>query len=163
MTKTRSGSPFCECGHFLSDHFETPDCSKCKCDMFQAIPETFYRYETHHYGSLDEFDRVVNRTTRVELHEYPLMDVTPKGYWIGYSYFKKWISKTSLKKYAYPTKEEALAGFIARTSRYVSILNYRLQDASEALAIGIRMKTTEALKGASKSEVSSRGGEGDAE
>lgn len=68
--------------------------------------------------------------------QLPLIKETPKGYWIyehqplsdaemnffkdeaaitcGYQPSKKWVSKTGKKRYAYPTKPEALVNFIKR-------------------------------------------------
>ncbi len=85
-------------------------------------PKIFYRYvlsfSTSTYGNLDCI-------------EYDLFKETPKGYWIkekqfpnffSYKDTKKWISKTSRKRYAYPTKKEACDSYIIRTSIRVGIL-----------------------------------------
>ena len=54
---------------------------------------------------------------------------TPKGYWIGYGSlgqhkynWQKWVSKTSKKRFAYPTEKEALTNFIKRTEKRLKIL-----------------------------------------
>lgn len=96
----------------------------------------FYRYYTHvstsSYGL---------RQVSVELKKYKLVKETPKGYWItndwdyGIIYFKRWIPKKSLKRHAYPTKEEAMKNYIKRTEKYTSILKGRLADALDGLAI----------------------------
>ena len=55
--------------------------------------------------------------------EYQLVKETPKGYWITHRSWRlqmispKWISKTSRKRFAYPTKQEALTNYIKRTER----------------------------------------------
>jgi len=90
-----------------------------------------------------------NSINDIELKEYRLYKETPKGYWIipfwldKYSFryeddaslFKKFILKSSRKRFAYPTREEALENYIKRTERYVKILNARLIDAN----IGLRL------------------------
>lgn len=103
----------------------------------------FYRYELRNYASLDEFGDVAGHHTSVNLSTYHLIKETPKGYWIGFggpfiswkSDWKKWVSKTSRKRFAYPTKEEALHGFIKRTERRKKILQSQVHDCSMALHI----------------------------
>jgi len=60
---------------------------------------------------------------------------TPKGYWIGDWLFKKWIPKDSKKRFAYPTKEEALNNFIIRTKKYIEIIKSRLDDSKYAIIL----------------------------
>jgi hypothetical protein len=79
---------------------------------------------------------------KLELRDFSLIKETPKGYWIGFkdigSY--KWISKTSKKRYAYPTEKEALNNFILRTERRVKILNWQLQCCEIGLDIAKNKK-----------------------
>jgi len=100
---------------------------------------TFYRYEDLHY------------TDGVRIQEVVLYLIreTPCGYWISPNYHykeadegewwmafserKRWVSKTTRKRYAYPTKAEAMASFKARKRRQIDILEYRLRGAQEAL------------------------------
>jgi len=71
----------------------------------------------------------------VELRTYDLISETPKGYWIGYlnlfgnrmGDWQKWTSKTSKKRFAYPTKEEAMTNFILRTEKRLKILDWQLR------------------------------------
>lgn len=88
-----------------------------------------YRYERR---SADYFQ------PRISLEEFEVLSETPKGYWINiYHFFNdrkmgmKWVSKTGKKRFAYPTKEEALESFRARTSRCIKILTARLEDAKQ--------------------------------
>jgi hypothetical protein len=48
---------------------------------------------------------------------------------------KRWVSKTSRKRFAYPTLKEALHNFRARKNRQISILTHRLERAKTALNI----------------------------
>ena len=79
----------------------------------------FYRYERDKLSS--EFDKL-------KLIEFSLVKETQKGNWIcqGRSYGLKgentWVSNTSKKRYAYPTKNEALNNYILRTERRVKYL-----------------------------------------
>ena len=67
-----------------------------------------------------------------------LVKETPCGYWIGgdYSYMGegvRWVSKTSRKRYAYPTREEAWESYRARKERQVIILQAKLKKAKACL------------------------------
>lgn len=70
------------------------------------------------------------------LREFEVVKETTCGYWIEVLYREKdrWISKITRKKYAYPTKEEALIGYIKRKEKYIWHLERKLKDAKEALA-----------------------------
>lgn len=89
----------------------------------------FYRYDIVTYASMD--DEIYGRmpfgagemlNTRLVLTTMQMHKETPKGYWIGFGGFHiadlrsecRWVSKTSKKRYAYPSKEEALVGFLHR-------------------------------------------------
>jgi len=97
----------------------------------------FYRYEIVEYAQKDYDGEYTNPTFPnpcLELRTYQLLRETPKGYWIGYGSFgfdgynwKKWVSKTSKKRFAYPTTEEALTNFIKRTEKRINILDWQLQ------------------------------------
>ena len=100
----------------------------------------FYRYTLHSYGSLDEFENVTSTYRRLELATYPLIRETPKGYWIGNEYSKRWVSKTARKRFAYPTTEQALDSYILRTKRCISILKARTDEAEEGLYIAEQMQ-----------------------
>jgi hypothetical protein len=80
-------------------------------------------HDDDYYGSYHFSD------IRLELEEYDLVKETPKGYWIGSyinhrsePFWKKWIPKESKKRFAYPTKKEALENYIKRTESRIKIL-----------------------------------------
>jgi hypothetical protein len=113
-------------------------------------PKEFYRYEAVRYASC-EYESYL----KVELITYNLHKETPKGYWIGASWVTypkghklnyrshlRWVSKDSKKRHAYPTKEEALTGFIARTKRRANILTSQLSDCKGALTIAKNIQET---------------------
>jgi len=104
----------------------------------------FYRYEAVQYAEMDYDGEYVSPSfpnPKIELRTYNLHKETPKGYWIGYGLYapnmlrgnSRWVSKTSLKRYAYPTKEEAMENYIKRTERRVKILKAQLLSAELAL------------------------------
>jgi hypothetical protein len=87
--------------------------------------EMFYRYE-------------VSPTT-IEVHlvleEYPVIRRTPKGVWVDDLVRERFVLLSAVKKFAYPTKEEALESFKARKGRYIRILKNRLERAEAALSL----------------------------
>lgn len=105
--------------------------------MENSTPNKFYRYETVQYASLGmdgdfEIPKIPN--PKVELRTYNLLKETPKGYWIGYESLEIgslrskgiWVSKTSRKRFAYPTKKEALDNFIKRNEKRIEILKRQI-------------------------------------
>lgn len=73
----------------------------------------------------------------VILNEYHSVKETPKGHWITnpLKIYKTWISNTSKKRYAYPTKEEALNSFRIRNMKRLTYLKRDLGNVNEALRL----------------------------
>ena len=117
----------------------------------------FYRYQetSTPVGSWD-YDLEIFRSyghddVKVELEIFELVKETPKGYWIvseswvdldeGFiSLAKKWISKTSRKRFAYPTKQEALDSFLIRKKKQIEYVKRSLTNAEKALELGEKIK-----------------------
>lgn len=101
--------------------------------MTNITPTRFYRYVIRDYGE----SYLLN--VKVALEEYNLHKETPKGYWIGYGSLSGligksiWVSKTSKKRFAYPSKQEALNNFILRTQRRLNILSYQAKVCEYAI------------------------------
>ena len=101
----------------------------------------FYRYEAVVYAELgiEEYGSSRYPNPSIVLYTYNLHKETPKGYWIGYGYpnslqsHSTWVSKTAKKRYAYPSKEEAITNYIKRTERRVKILKSQLRISEIAL------------------------------
>ena len=105
----------------------------------------FYRYEAVQYASMIDDDyggrSILSKfpNPNLELRVFNLFKETPKGYWIGYGSLnglhspKRWVSKTATKRFAYPSKSEALTNFIKRNERRISILSYQVQSCKAAL------------------------------
>jgi len=73
---------------------------------------TFHRFED---ASIDRVHKVT----------FPLVRETRCGYWINVWGDDKWVSKTSRKRYAYPTEKLALESYIARKKSQLEILIQR--------------------------------------
>jgi len=100
----------------------------------------FYRYEFR----LDQTGGVL------ALMEFILHKETPMGYWIipewadsgwyNVKRLKRWVLKKSLKRYAYPTKEEALTNYIERTKKRKMILKSQIISCETGLRIAENFK-----------------------
>lgn len=111
----------------------------------------FFRYEAVQYASKDMNGEYITSeipNPSVELRTFYLHKETPKGFWIGYGVpqaglqsYRKWVSKTSRKRYAYPTEKEALTNFITRNIRRIKILQYQIDSCRTAVCIAKEMKT----------------------
>lgn len=68
--------------------------------------------------------------------EFPVIKRTKCGVWIKRDYDPKprFVLNDSRKKFAYPTKEEAMTGYIKRTECYIKILRSNLERVTEQLA-----------------------------
>ena len=103
-----------------------------------------YRYQDRLYCSgLDEWGNSMGTSVKVEMREFRTLAETPCGYWIALDFLgdgfigpKYFVLKNSRKRYAWPTKEEALTSFIERKKKQISILNHQLDHAKTALQIG---------------------------
>jgi hypothetical protein len=94
-----------------------------------------YRYEDIVTGYIGSFPII-----KVRLSEYYVTKETPKGYHIFSFPFRTWVSKTAKKRFAYPTKEEALMSFKLRKTRQISILKTHLDQAEQALIEGNKIQ-----------------------
>ncbi len=100
----------------------------------------FYRATFRIIGHLDQFGEYIKPIfpdIQICFSTYHLVRETEKGHWIslsGFDYGKIWVSKTSKKRYAYPTKKEAIVGFIKRQERCIEIMSSRIKNASIAIS-----------------------------
>lgn len=79
--------------------------------------------------------------------EYCVLRETEKGYWISTGYMtlgeqldllkykgpEKWVSKTGKKRFAYPTKEEAMVNYIARKKSQIKHCKNMIENAEKGL------------------------------
>ena len=97
-----------------------------------------YRYESMRNSVCIDQELELFGVSAARLHcfEARVVAETPKGYWIGWNGVKeKWVSKHSKKRYAHPTKEEAMAAYRHRKQAYVRHALATLDRAKEDLAL----------------------------
>lgn len=97
------------------------------------VGDMFYRFENHVVSAgVDEFDESLG--SRMELYciQYQVVKVTEKGARITDCAIERPVLDHYINKYAYPTKVEALLGFIARKRRQQSILNRQIANSQDA-------------------------------
>jgi hypothetical protein len=84
---------------------------------------TWYRYE----------DTRTTNGIHVYLREFNVVRYTPQGAWIEQYGHGRFVLRNSRKRYACPSKEEALESFRARKKRQIKILTSQLERAKLAL------------------------------
>jgi hypothetical protein len=87
-----------------------------------------YRYEQNIHTE----NGLISSAALLE-YKFNVTSNTPKGFWIDFGGINKWVSADSKKKYAYPTKEEALESFKRRKLRQIKIVKHILLCAQAAL------------------------------
>ena len=119
--------------------------------------EYFYRYEDVVYSlGVDEFDDPIpGGWVRVELREYRVLRRTPKGVRIEdwgiprvrrlsdgseKLVYGKFVLLDARKRFACPTKEEALDSFKARKKKQIRILKEQLKRAEDALSFADKIE-----------------------
>jgi hypothetical protein len=109
----------------------------------------FYRYVIFCHAPLQVNGKFYTSKTTISLRTFNVLKETEKGYWIGHflNFMPGiplreqglWVSKAAKKRYAYPTKKEALANFIKRNERRLEILKNQIAQCKEALDIARTM------------------------
>ena len=93
----------------------------------------FYRYKNPPY--ISQYSKSIIEVT------FTLIKETPCGYWIVKDYKgalfnidenKRWVSKNGLRRWAYPTKLEAMVNFWHRKRKEIELLEYRLKRSIKA-------------------------------
>lgn len=98
-----------------------------------------YRYE----GEV-EYSFSIFRSYKIVLKEYQIIKKTPKGYWIRQNqYFKKWVNNDCARRFAYPTKNDALFHFKKRKEKHLKILSSQLEMVNQLLNQIDKVKTDE--------------------
>lgn len=114
-----------------------------------TVGDVFYRYEDRLVSrGVDEWDESLGSYRHLYCYEFTVTKVTPKGARILDSCFEgneRPVMDYYKNKFAYPTKGEALLGFIARKKRQQQILYARYSGAREAEGIAERLLAKELL------------------
>ena len=87
-----------------------------KMAKFKPVGE-LYRYK----DLVNFFDEL-----RPELVTYYIIRTTPCGFWIARKGKEYWVSNYSRRRFAYPTKEEAMASYKARKKSQYKILKRKV-------------------------------------
>lgn len=88
-------------------------------------PTILYRCDAHSCGN----------QVYVALYSFPVTKRTASGYWIEVYGRKRWVSATSKKRFAYPTREEAATSYKARKKRQIELLQADLNLARQCLEV----------------------------
>lgn len=92
-------------------------------------PDKLFRYE-----ALNQEDG-----PRLYLRDYDVIAETPCGYWVAdyckWPKQKRWVSKTSRKRFAHPTVQEAGAAYYHRKASFVDHCERRLERARREAAL----------------------------
>ena len=105
----------------------------------------WYRYvDWPTAAPLDEWgDPIHSGGVHVHCKQYPVLKETPQGVWLQLSALyvndelkkdRRWVKRDARKRFACPTKEEALESFRARKRKQASIYRARANYADRALA-----------------------------
>jgi hypothetical protein len=93
----------------------------------------------------DEFDNSYQgHVVHLQCQEFKILKHTPKGEWVHIAYdyspdglrvveVKRFVLRTARKRFACPTKKEALESLIARRQRKIFILTGQIRDAEETI------------------------------
>lgn len=71
----------------------------------------------------------------VAIHSYDISRRTPCGFWIKLLSREIWVKASGKKRFAHPTKEEAIESFKARKHRQIKILQAQMEHAWACLDI----------------------------
>lgn len=104
--------------------------------------EYYYRYEGHYspnggYDIMGEWVSSNSGTYSIKADKYEVLKHTPKGVWLNvYGYTDKpnnrnakFVNASHTKRFALPTKAEALISYLARKDREIGIYTARLREA----------------------------------
>lgn len=103
-----------------------------------------YRYEDVAVSTgYDEWGYSSGSRVELYLREYPVLRETPKGVWISLScgefhalgdQCERFVLLGARRRFACPTREEALDSFLARKRRQLSIHKARIRHVESAIA-----------------------------
>lgn len=98
------------------------------------VGDVWFRYEQRTYGSLDEFEIIVSTRHELELMEFKVAKVTPKGVWLERYLGNRFVRASGRRRFAHPTKDAALESFRQRKLRQIELLQAQLSVAKTMLA-----------------------------
>lgn len=91
-------------------------------------------------GEFSHFVRVANPKVDIRFDEYPVLRHTPQGVWLevpdgwqAYGTRVRFVLREARKRFACPTKEEAVESLLARQRRRAGILASQLADVQSTI------------------------------
>lgn len=102
------------------------------------IGDIWHRYEDRRTASLDDWGDISRVSVHLQHYNLTVTKVTPKGVWLESPWpcrDKRFVRLTAIKRYAHPSKAEALASLKARKARQMDILATQLSYAERASAL----------------------------
>lgn len=98
-----------------------------------------YRYSVIRESVADEWGGHAYTNVRLYMVSFDVVKETPCGFWISTLFSnRRWVSKTSRKRFAHPSPAEALEAFKRRKEAHVEHCRRRLHNAEEELFIAER-------------------------
>lgn len=104
--------------------------------------KVLYRYKTG-WDSMYDDENEPSGKYELAMESFIVKRETEKSYIIADIWAKKHfrvVSKTARKRFAYPTKQEAIENYIHRTNRRVSYLRNELEHLAEFLTVADAIK-----------------------
>lgn len=97
--------------------------------------KVLYRYESRSYSVILDAERELYGSSDMKLvcDTYDVTCTTPKGWWIWGK--TKWVGSGSGKRFAHPTKEQALEAYKHRKLSFIRHATARLRDAKKGLRL----------------------------
>jgi hypothetical protein len=100
------------------------------------VGDTWYRYEDLRHADVNEFDDIGPTYVKLHVRTYKVSKVTPKGVWLSYFHIGgicRFVLLEARKRFAHPTKEDALESFKARKAKQIRILEKQLEHVRSAV------------------------------
>lgn len=115
----------------LSSTSETPAFELCELELNAHLSQRGPQVDLDGFlyrANLNRFD------STVYFQALPIIKRTPRGTWV-LDWKKRFVLSDGRKRYAYPTRHEALVSFIHRKRKQIAILESQRDAAVEALAV----------------------------
>ena len=105
--------------------------------------ECWDRYDARYYAGcgVSEFGLEMPYTSgpHLQLTEYEVERRTPKGVWLKGLLFRRWVPLVARRRFAHPTKQQALESFCARRAAQQRILHKQLKRAQTEMRAAQRL------------------------
>lgn len=105
--------------------------------MSETAEREWFRFEDGKTApSLDEWERPCgDGESYVHMHSFRVIKETPCGVWLDSFGGRRFVLRDARKRFACPTKEDALASFRARKEKQLRILKKRIRHVERCLTL----------------------------